>query len=170
MTKIDTTSVEIIKAESNDETTLPLLTGISAGFPSPAADFMDSAIDLNRTLIQHPAATFCGRVKGESMRDAGIDDGDLLVIDKSLSPDHGKIAVCFIDGEFTLKRIEIREKELWLIPANPQFKPIQCNPESDIRLWGVVTYVIKKVYPMYALVDCNNFYASCERLFTPHLR
>ncbi len=137
-------TLELVTPEMETAAELPVLPGISAGFPSPAADFMDSSIDLNKTLIQHPAATFFGRVKGESMRDAGIDDGDLLVIDKSLPPIDGRIVVCYIDGEFTLKRISMRQEELWLIPANPKFKPIQCNPESDVRLWGVVTYVIKK--------------------------
>ena len=124
---------------------LPVLPGISAGFPSPAADFIDLSIDLNQALIQHPSATFFGRVKGDSMCDAGISDGDLLVIDKSLTPQTGRIAVCFIDGEFTLKRIDIKEAEVWLVPANPKFQPIRCTPESDFRIWGVVTYVIKKV-------------------------
>jgi len=85
---------------------------ISAGFPSPALDFTDISIDLNKQLIKHPSATFYGRVKGESMKDAGINDGDLLVIDKSIEPQTGKIAVCYLDGEFTLKRIKIDKKGL----------------------------------------------------------
>ncbi|MGA9325763.1 MAG: translesion error-prone DNA polymerase V autoproteolytic subunit, partial [Salegentibacter sp.] len=83
--------------------------GISAGFPSPADDYLDSCIDLNRELIKNPDTTFFGRVKGDSMREAGIHNGDLLIIDKSLEPRSGKIAVCFIDGEFTVKRIKIEK-------------------------------------------------------------
>ncbi|MCX6230320.1 MAG: translesion error-prone DNA polymerase V autoproteolytic subunit [Bacteroidetes bacterium] len=119
--------------------------GISAGFPSPAMDFIDLSIDLNKHLIKHPSATFYGRVKGESMKDAGIFDGDLLVIDKSIEPINGKIAVCFIDGEFTLKRIKIDKKEVWLIPANEKYKPIKIEEENNLIIWGIVTHVIKSV-------------------------
>ncbi|HOT88216.1 MAG TPA: translesion error-prone DNA polymerase V autoproteolytic subunit [Bacteroidales bacterium] len=119
--------------------------GISAGFPSPALDFVDLTIDLNKHLIKHPAATFYGRVKGESMKDDGIYDGDLLIIDKSIEPVDGKIAVCFIDGEFTLKRIKIKKKEIWLMPANTNYKPIKIEEGSELKIWGVVTHVIKAV-------------------------
>jgi SOS-response transcriptional repressors (RecA-mediated autopeptidases) len=119
--------------------------GIRAGFPSPALDFIDLTIDLNRHLIKHPAATFYGRVKGESMKDAGINDGDLLVIDKGIEPVDGKIAVCYIDGEFTLKRIKLDKNCCWLMPANEKYKPIKVTEENDLRIWGVVTYVIKAV-------------------------
>ncbi len=135
--------LDIYSAQTDEILELPVLQGISAGFPSPAMDFIDLSIDLNRHLIKHPSATFYGRVKGESMREAGIGDGDLLIIDKSLNPEHGKIAVCFIDGEFTLKRIHIDNDGLWLMPANEMFKPIFVTAESDLRIWGVVTHVIK---------------------------
>lgn len=135
--------LDIYSAQTDEILELPVLQGISAGFPSPAMDFIDLSIDLNRHLIKHPSATFYGRVKGESMREAGIGDGDLLIIDKSLNPEHGKIAVCFIDGEFTLKRIHIDNDGLWLMPANEKFKPIFVTTESDLRIWGVVTHVIK---------------------------
>lgn len=135
--------LDIYSAQTDEILELPVLQGISAGFPSPAMDFIDLSIDLNRHLIKHPSATFYGRVKGESMREAGIGDGDLLIIDKSLNPEHGKIAVCFIDGEFTLKRIHIDNEGLWLMPANEMFKPIFVTAESDLRIWGVVTHVIK---------------------------
>jgi DNA polymerase V len=117
--------------------------GLSAGFPSPAQDFLDMSIDLNAELIKNPTATFYGRVKGHSMRDAGINDGDLLIIDRSLEPTTGKIAVCFIDGEFTVKRIKIEKNGLWLMPANENYKPIKVSEENDFIVWGIVVHVIK---------------------------
>ncbi len=105
--------------------------GISAGFPSPAQDFLDMSIDLNKELIKNPPATFYGRVKEDSMKDLGIENGDLLIIDKSLEPQNGKIAVCFIDGEFTVKKIKFEEDFLWLIPANKKYKPIKITEEND---------------------------------------
>ena len=139
-------TLNIYSAATESKLELPLLpSGISAGFPSPALDFIDLTIDLNKHLIKHPSATFYGRVKGNSMKDAGIHDGDLLVIDKSIAPADGKIAVCYIEGEFTLKRISIRGNELWLVPANTEYKPMKIEEHNDLRVWGVVTQVIKKV-------------------------
>lgn len=117
---------------------------ISAGFPSPALDFADVSIDLNKHLVKHPSATFYGKVKGESMKDAGINDGDLLVIDKSIEPSNGKIAVCYLDGEFTLKRIRIDGKEIWLMPENTDYMPLKMKEDNTLMVWGIVTYVIKK--------------------------
>ena len=125
---------------------LPLTeTGIHAGFPSPAEDFGDLSIDLNRELIKNPSATFYARVKGSSMVDAGIHDGDLIIIDKSLEPADGKIAVCFIDGEFTVKRIKIDRDCCWLMPANDDFKPIRVTEENDFLVWGIVVHVIRSL-------------------------
>ncbi|HPQ07843.1 MAG TPA: translesion error-prone DNA polymerase V autoproteolytic subunit [Bacteroidia bacterium] len=138
--------IEIISAETSTELTLPLVeTGISAGFPSPALDFANSTIDLNKYLIKNPSSTFYGRVKGNSLKDAGIDDNDILIIDRSLEPQDGKIAVCFIDGEFTAKRIKIKKNEIWLMPENKDYQPIRVTPENEFIIWGIVTYVIKKV-------------------------
>jgi DNA polymerase V len=120
-------------------------TGISAGFPSPADEYMEAGIDLNHELIRNPDATFFGRVRGFSMKDAGISDGDVLVIDKSLEPRNGSIAVCFLDGEFTVKRILKEKESVFLLPANNEFKPIKINEENDFMVWGIVTYVIKKM-------------------------
>ncbi len=117
--------------------------GISAGFPSPAEDFLDLKIDLNKELVKNPSATFYGRVKGNSMKDVGIDDGDLLVIDKSVEPRDGKIAVCFIDGEFTIKRIRIDKNCCWLVPANEAYEPIRVTEDNDFVIWGIVVHVIK---------------------------
>ncbi|MEI7824289.1 MAG: translesion error-prone DNA polymerase V autoproteolytic subunit, partial [Chlorobiaceae bacterium] len=92
----------------------------------------------------HPAATFYARVKGDSMVDAGIHDGDLLVIDKALEPKEGAIAVCYLDGEFTVKRLSVREEGVYLMPANAEFKPIRITEDNDFLVWGIVAYVIHK--------------------------
>lgn len=138
--------IDIYSALTETELEIPMVPGgISAGFPSPALDFIDLTIDLNKHLIKHPSATFYGRVKGESMKDAGIFDNDLLIIDKSLEPVNGKIAVCYIDGEFTLKRIKLENKEVWLMPANTEYKPIKIEEYNNLIIWGIVTHVIKSV-------------------------
>lgn len=117
--------------------------GISAGFPSPAEDFLDTGIDLNKELIKHPSSTFYGRVRGDSMKDLGIHDGDLLVIDRSIEPLNGKIAVCFIDGEFTVKQIQLSKEGCWLLPANEKYKPIKVDGNNHFLIWGIVIHVIK---------------------------
>lgn len=125
---------------------IPLLyanEGIKAGFPSPAQDYISQVIDLNKELIKHPACTFYGRVSGDSMKDAGLTDGDILVIDKSIEPQTGDMAVCYIDGEFTIKYIRIESDVVWLIPANETYKPIKVTPENEFMIWGIVTYSIK---------------------------
>ena len=119
--------------------------GISAGFPSPADDFKEIRISLDKELVKNKAATFYARVSGESMVGAGLDDGDLLVIDRSLDPENGKIAVCFVDGEFTVKRIKKEEDRLYLMPENKKYKRIEIKEENELIIWGVVEYVIKKV-------------------------
>lgn len=125
---------------------IPLIAGgIKAGFPSPAADFDESKISLDRVLVKNQEATFYAKANGNSMIGAGIDDGDILVIDKSITPQNNKIAVCFIDGEFTVKRIKIETDCVFLMPENDTFKPIQVNPENSLIIWGIVTYVIKKL-------------------------
>lgn len=138
--------IDLFSADTKTELELPFVdNGISAGFPSPALDFVDLTIDLNRHLIKNPSATFYGRVKGDSMKNAGISNGDLLIIDRSLEPINGKIAVCFIDGEFTAKRIQISKKEILLIPENENYKSIRITEENNFLIWGIVTHVIKRV-------------------------
>ncbi len=138
--------IDIYSADTATELEIPYMDGgISAGFPSPALDFIDLTIDLNKHLIKHPSATFYGRVKGYSLKNAGIDDGDLLIIDRSLEPQNGKIAVCFIDGEFTAKRIEIKEDKIWLHPENEEYKSIKVTKENSFLIWGIVTHVIKNI-------------------------
>jgi DNA polymerase V len=137
-------ALQIFSADTTTEISLPLAeNGISAGFPSPAQDYLDLRIDLNKELISNPSSTFFGRVKGHSMKDAGILDGDLLVIDKSLDPQDGDTAVCFIDGEFTLKFIRIEKDAVYLVPANPTFQPIKVTESNDFCIWGIVTYTIQ---------------------------
>lgn len=118
--------------------------GINAGFPSPADDFLDISIDLNKELIQNKDATYFARVSGTSMIDAGINDGDLLIIDKSIAPSNGKAAVCFIDGEFTIKWLNINKDVIWLTPANKNFDPIKVTKDNDFIIYGIITYIIKK--------------------------
>ena len=119
--------------------------GISAGFPSPADDFKEIRISLDKELVKNQESTFYARVNGDSMVEAGIDDGDLLVVDRSLNPENGKIAVCFIDGEFTVKRIKKEENKLFLMPQNKKYKPIEIKEANELIIWGIVEYVIKKV-------------------------
>tara|TARA_B100002051_G_scaffold264194_1_gene288748 strand:- start:28766 stop:29197 length:432 start_codon:yes stop_codon:yes gene_type:complete len=118
---------------------------ISAGFPSPADDFKEIRISLDKELVKNPESTFYARVSGDSMIEAGLDDGDLIVIDRSLFPENGKIAVCFIDGEFTVKKIKKEQKKLFLIPQNKKYKPTEIKEENELIIWGIVEYVIKKV-------------------------
>ena len=118
--------------------------GIRAGFPSPAQDYISETIDLNKDLIRHPASTFYGRVVGDSMIDEGIEEGDILVIDKSIEPEDDDLAVCCLDGEFTLKRINItRDNRIYLMPSNRRYKPIEVTPDNEFLVWGIVTYTIK---------------------------
>lgn len=120
--------------------------GIRAGFPSPAQDYMSESIDLNRELVRHPATTFYARAVGDSMKGRGIDDGDLLVIDKSLEPRDGDIVVAFVDGEFTLKTVKLEPDGscLWLMPANDDYSPIKVTEGNNFIAWGVLTYNIKR--------------------------
>ena len=118
---------------------------VQAGFPSTAQGEYADTIDLNRALITNPAATFCARVIGNSMVDAGINEGDLLIIDRSLTPHDGNIAVCFVDGDFTVKRLSVRDDGIYLIPANAQFPELRVSEESNFQVWGVVSHIIKKL-------------------------
>ena len=134
------------RPDFDSEVFVPLISqGINAGFPSPAADFEEEKISLDTFLIKNKEATFYAKASGNSMINAGINDGDILVIDRSLSVTNNKIAVCFIDGEFTVKRIAIQEDKILLLPENPNYKPIEVSNENEFVVWGIVTYVIKKL-------------------------
>ena len=126
---------------------------VHAGFPSPAQDYMSGGIDLNKELVRHPEATFFVRVVGDSMTEAGISEGDVLVVDRSLEPRDGALAVCFLDGDFLVRRLRYGAKSssgsrstppsVTLMAANPAYKPIKISPETDFSVWGTVTYIIK---------------------------
>lgn len=134
------------KPDLETETGLPFFEqGVSAGFPSPALDFMEQRINLNTALSENPLATFFVKVDGHSMVDAGINDKDVLVVDRSLSAHDNSIAVCFIDGEFTVKRIRLEKDGLWLVPENKHYNPIKVDESNQFVIWGIVTYVIKKL-------------------------
>ena len=139
-----TTILDFYAPDYSTELELPYVdVGISAGFPSPADDFIELTIDLNRELIKHKDSTFFAKVKGDSMKNAGIFDGDLLIIDKSLEPQDGKIAICQIDGDFTVKRIKKENGVVWLIAENEDYKPIKVTEENELMIWGIVIHSIK---------------------------
>ncbi|MBM2884123.1 translesion error-prone DNA polymerase V autoproteolytic subunit [Chromobacterium phragmitis] len=124
---------------------LPLvLAPVRAGFPSPADDYLDDNINLHEYLVEDPPATFIVRVKGDSMIGAGIDNGDLLVVDKGMTPAHGDIVVAIIDGEFTVKRLHQRGGSCALMPENPAYAPITLHSGQELLVWGVVTGCVKK--------------------------
>lgn len=125
---------------------LPLfLSPVAAGFPSPADDFLEKRLDLNEYLIKNPPATYFVRVSGHSMSSAGIHDGDILVVDKSVEPSDGKIVVAILFGEFTVKTLRLRGGQAFLIPANSAYEEIAVTPEMDCEIWGVVTSVVRKL-------------------------
>jgi len=126
---------------------LPFVSGgIKAGFPSPAGDFDESKISLDNVLVKNREATFYAKASGNSMIGAGIDDGDIMVIDRSIEPQNNKIAICLIDGEFTVKRIKIEKDAVYLMPENKNYQPIKVTDENELVIWGIVTYVIKTLY------------------------
>ena len=142
----DKVKLEFFVPSISEELRLPLVDAfISAGFPSPADDYLEAKLDLNQLLIQNPSSTFFARVRGNSMLDAGIHDGDILIIDKSLEPKQTSVLICFIDGEFTVKKVMRANGDFYLMPQNKEFEPIKVNKNSDFRLWGVVTYCIHKL-------------------------
>lgn len=140
-------SLEFYIADTSLDLSLPFVGGVKAGFPSPAQDYIESSIDLNKELIKHPSATFFARVTGDSLKDAGLDIGDLILVDKSEPYAHGKMAICFIDGEFTAKYLNLKEKDkgiIWLHSANEKYKPIKVTAENDFVIWGMIIEIIKK--------------------------
>lgn len=128
------------------ELALEFAENIHAGFPSPAADHAGERIDLAREMTPHPETTFYAHVQGDSMRDAGILDGDIVVVDRSLEPNNGDFIVAYIDGEYTIKEFKKDESGqcAWLIPHNPDFQPIRVTAESNFIVWGVITYAVHK--------------------------
>ncbi len=138
------TKVSVIyKPSRTTRCALPLyVTPVSAGFPSPAEDYIEGKLDLNKYLIKHPAATFFVRVTGDSMIDAGIHEGDILIVDRALEPADGSIVIAVVEGELTVKRIKKSGDKLFLVPENKQYLPLQIRAETNFEVWGVVTNVI----------------------------
>ena len=140
-------SITLIDSEFSKELELQIAPELRAGFPSPAEEYLQDSLDFNRDLIKHPESTFYGRVIGDSMIDAGINDGDIAVIDRAEDPEDGDVVVAFIDNEFTVKFLDLtHRKEGWieLKPANKHFKPIRIDDTDNFMVWGVVIYTIKK--------------------------
>lgn len=118
------------------------LNPVTAGFPSPASDYIDKSIDLNEILIKNKVATFLVRALGDSMINAGIFSGDILIVDKSLTPGHKNIVVAILNGEFTVKRFIKEKDKIILRPENSKYKDLEISHEDDFKIWGVVTFVI----------------------------
>ncbi len=135
----------LYEPEPATDADVPALATVHAGFPSPAEDVPHGRLDLTSYVVRHPASTFFLRVEGVSMVDDHFDEGDIVVVDKAIEPTDGCVAVCYLDGEFTLKRVQRDRQGILLQPANPAYPPIRITPENDFQVWGVVTFVIKKV-------------------------
>ncbi len=145
--KMKNTNIKCIKGDFESKLALALAPTIKAGFPSPADDYLHDSLDFNRDMIKNPEATFYGRVSGDSMIDAGICDGDIAVIDRSLQPMDGNVIVAFVNGEFTIKYLDLKHKEegyIELKPANSNYSPIRIDIEDNFMVWGVVVWTIKQ--------------------------
>ena len=139
--------IELLKGDFAHRLALALAPTIKAGFPSPADDYLHDSLDFNRDLIKNPEATFYGRVSGDSMTEAGICDSDIAVIDRSLQPVDGDVIVAFVNGEFTIKYLDLKHKEegyIELRPANANYLPIRIDADDNFRVWGVVVWTIKQ--------------------------
>ena len=141
------TKLTLLKGDFASKLALSLASTIKAGFPSPAEDYLHDSLDFNHDLIKNPEATFYGRVSGDSMIEAGICDGDIAVIDRSLQPIDGDIIVAYVNGEFTIKYLSLSHKDegyIELKPANPNYSPIRIDADDNFRVWGVVVWTIKQ--------------------------
>ncbi|CDB05223.1 sOS-response transcriptional repressor [Prevotella sp. CAG:520] len=139
--------IELLKGDFAHRLALALAPTIKAGFPSPAGDYLHDSLDFNRDLIKNPEATFYGCVSGDSMIEAGICDSDIAVIDRSLQPVDGDVIVAFVNGEFTIKYLDLKHKEegyIELRPANANYQPIRIDADDNFRVWGVVVWTIKQ--------------------------
>lgn len=150
MTNVDNqeTRLQMFSAGAESIFGAPFGGSLRAGFPSPAQDYTSDAIDLGKILVRDSETTFYARVEGNSMRDDGIFDGDLVVIDKSLEAKDGDIVAAFIDGEFTLKHFhaDVKNGCAWLMPANADFQPIKVTEENNFMVWGVMTFCIRRFH------------------------
>ena len=137
--------LSIINIEADKKTNTPMfLDSVSAGFPSPATDYMENKLDLNEYLVKHPAATFIVKANGPSMIEAGILSGDLLIVDRSLTPNSENIVIASVFGDLTVKKLRKKGSSLFLISANNEYSSIEVKEEMECFIWGVVTYVIHK--------------------------
>lgn len=139
-------NIKIVQGDFRQKLDLLIAPSIMAGFPSPAEDYLNESLDFNRDLIRHPEATFYGRVEGDSMIEAGICDGDIAVIDRSVEPQNGDVVVGYVNREFTIKFLDLTHQSdgyIELRPANRNFKPIRINKEDDFEVWGVVVWTIR---------------------------
>ena len=140
-------NIRILQGDFKEKLELPIAEGLKAGFPSPAEDYSHETLDFNRDLIRNPEATFYGKVEGDSMIEAGINDGDIAVIDRSVEPQDGDVVVGYINDEFTIKPLDLRHRKdgyIELRPANKDFKPIRIDADDDYEVRGVVIWTIKR--------------------------
>ena len=136
-------NLDLFSIIKNTQISTPVfLDKISAGFPSPATDYMENKLDLNEYLIKHPAATFIVKASGSSMIDADIYSGDLLIVDRSLTPRNNNIVIASIFGDLTVKKIKKKDKSFFLVSANEDYPSIEVKEEMECFIWGVVTYII----------------------------
>ena len=146
MEKKNMAKVKILSQVADNELTTkttPMFTEqVAAGFPSPADDYLEGNLDLNKYLIQHPVATYFVRVTGDSMIGAGIHSGDILIVDRSLEPSNRRVVIAIVNGELTVKRLIRKNGKVILMPENERFQPIEIKDETDLEVWGVVTSVI----------------------------
>lgn len=135
-------AVILARAKAHSSLAIPLFVErVPAGFPSPAQDYVEQTLDLNELCIRHPAATYFVRAEGDSMIEAGIFSGDILVVDTSLSPRHGDIVIASLNGEFTVKQLELKPRPR-LLPRNPAYSPVYLPEDCDLDLFGIVTNVV----------------------------
>ena len=138
-------TLDLFSFSKHQKTSIPMfIDKISAGFPSPATDYMENKLDLNEYLIKHPAATFIVKANGPSMIEAGILSGDLLIVDRSLTPNSEIIVIASVFGDLTVKKLRKKGSSLFLISANNEYSSIEVKEEMECFIWGVVTYVIHK--------------------------
>lgn len=139
-------SLKLLLPDTSTSVNIPFINGVfSAGFSSPADDYIEDFLDLNKKYVVNEPATVMLRITGNSMCDAGINNGDVIIVDKSLEPRNNKIAVCVLDGGFLVKRLRIEKDIIWLMPENHNYFPIKVTPEDNFSVWGIVTTIIKEV-------------------------
>ncbi len=133
-----------IKITNNKKISIPIAL-LPAGFPSPAEDYIDRGLDLNELLIKHPSATYFVRVEGDSMINAGISQGDILIVDRAVEPKNNSIVIAVLNNEFTVKRVRFRKNKIQLIPENDNYSVIEIDENQDFEIWGTVINVIKRI-------------------------